>query len=65
MAKRNLGTIVGALIGTWLSFMVAKTYEIPLMYTIGPAYYPVALATGAVTGGLAGKCLYNPKTKSD
>lgn len=35
------------------------------MYTIGPAYYPLAIAVGAVTGGLAGKYLYNPKTKSD
>ena len=63
MAGRNLGTIVGALAGAALSFMVAKTYEIPLMATLGPAYYPVAVATGgAIGGGLAGKCLYNPKT---
>lgn len=59
MAGRNLGTIVGALIGGALGFFGAKAYEMSLMYTIGPAYYLLAIATGTVTGGLAGKCLYN------
>ena len=61
---RNLGTVVGALFGGAVSFLAAKKYEILLVYTLGPAYYPLALATGAILGGLVGKNLYNKeKTK--
>ena len=61
MGKGNLGAIVGTLIGGALGYLGAKAYEIPLMYTIGPAYYPLSVATGAITGGLTGKYLYNSK----
>ena len=64
MTGHNLGAIVGALLGGAASFLAAKKYEIPLVYTFGPAYYPLALATGAIAGGLVGKNLYNKgKTK--
>ena len=64
MAGLNLGTIVGALLGGAASFLAAKKYEIPLAYTFGPVYYPLALATGTILGGIVGKNLYNKeKTK--
>ena len=64
MAGRNLGAIVGALSGGALSFLGARKYEIPLAYTFGQFYYPLALATGAILGGLIGRRLYNKeKTK--
>ncbi|MBI2658243.1 hypothetical protein HYX08_06140 [Candidatus Woesearchaeota archaeon] len=52
---RNLGAIVGALAGGALSFLAAKKYEIPLMAALGPAYYPLALATGTIAGCIVGK----------
>lgn len=64
MAGRNLGTVVGALLGGALSFLAAKKYEIPLAYSLGPAYYPLALAAGTLLGGVVGRNLYNKeKTK--
>ena len=61
MAGRNLGAIVGALLGGAASFLAAKKYEIPLAYTFGPAYYPLALATGIIAGAVVGKQLYKSK----
>ena len=58
---RNLGTIVGALFGGAASFLAAKKYEVPLAFTLGPAYYPLALATGTILGGVIGRRLYNKK----
>lgn len=62
MAGRHLGTVVGALIGGALGYLGANAYDIPLMYTLGPFYKPLAIATGAIIGGLTGKYLYNKKT---
>ena len=64
MAGRNLGAIVGALLGSAVGYLAAKKYEIPLMYTLGPAYYPLALATGIVGGAAVGTSLYKNKKKS-
>jgi len=55
---QNLGAIVGALLGGTASFLAAKKYEVPLAFTFGPAYYPLALATGIILGGVVGKRLY-------
>lgn len=58
MAK-NLGAIVGALIGGALGFLAAKKYETALTAALGAGAYAVPIVGGALALGYAGKRLYN------
>ena len=60
MAK-NLGAIVGALIGGTLGFLTAKKYETAMTAALGAGAYAVPIVGGAIALGYIGKKLYNPK----
>ena len=62
---RNLGTIVGGLFGAAGAYLAARKYEIPLYAALGPASYPLALATGALLGSVVGRDLFKKKKQSD
>ena len=59
MAGRNLGAIVGALIGGAVGYLSAKKYEIVLTATLGVGAYAVPMVAGALALGYIGKRLYN------
>ena len=58
---RNLGTIVGTLIGASLGFLTAKKYYTALSAALGVATYPLTIGAGALAIGYVGKKLYNRK----
>ena len=58
---KNLGTIVGALMGGAAGFLAAKKYSSILSATLGVAaypFYPLMMGTGALALGYVGKKLY-------
>ena len=59
MAGRNLGAIVGALIGGAVGYLAAKKYETALTATLGAGAYAVPMVAGALALGYIGKRLYN------
>ena len=61
MAGRNLGTIVGALIGGAAGYLTAKKYETALTAAFGAGAYAVPIGLGAIALGYVGKKLYNNK----
>ena len=61
MAGRNLGAIVGALIGGAVGYLAAKKYETALTVTIGAGAYAVPIAAGALALGYIGKRLCKSK----
>ena len=70
MAGRNLGTIVGALIGGAAGYLTARKYETALtafgagVYFFGAGAYVIPIGLGAIALGYVGKKLYNKeKTK--
>ncbi len=59
MAGRNLGAIVGTLMGGALGILTAKKYETALIATLGAGAYAVPVVAGALALGYIGKRLYN------
>ena len=58
MAGRNLGAVVGTLIGGALGFLTAKKYETALTAALGAAAYAAPIVAGALVLGYIGKKLY-------
>ena len=58
---RNLGAIVGALIGATGGFLTAKKYETVFTAVLGAGAYAVPMVAGALALGYVGKKLYNNK----
>ena len=61
MAK-NIGSVVGALIGGALGFLTAKKYYATLSAAMGVATYPLTIGAVALALGYIGKKLYNQKS---
>ena len=59
---KNLGAIVGTLIGGALGFLTAKKYETALTAALGIGTYVVPMAAGALALGYIGKKLYDQKS---
>lgn len=59
--SRDLGAVVGALIGGMAGFLTAKKYETFLTATIGAGAYAVPIVGGAIAFGYIGKKLYSSK----
>jgi len=58
---RNLGAIVGALIGGAGGYLTAKKYETALTAALGAGAYAVPIGLGVIALGYVGKKLYNNK----
>ncbi|MBI2650328.1 hypothetical protein HYX04_03365 [Candidatus Woesearchaeota archaeon] len=60
---RNLGTIVGGLIGGAVGHLASIAYQATLYAAFGPAYYLASVGIGALGGAVVGGNACNYKSK--